>query len=129
MLAARIAAGVLREVSLSWYQDGMTCSVCGMDMWGKNCPHIPGEQYESGTCVGIMEHIKCVEEASLVWKGGQYGTEVEPVGRDMPVQRASLVQRIASKRSARPASAGESDLQRWFRDDPVQTLEAFFKAG
>lgn len=138
LLGARIDAGILREVSLSWYQDSMKCSICGRSLWGSDCPHMPGvtDDASGQMCVGEMDSIRSVEEASLVWKGGQYGTEIEPADRTSEtkartMQRVTLTQRIASKRSAQPASAGGSELDAWLADYKVaaDTLEDFFKAG
>ena len=130
MLDARIQAGIIREVSLSWWQGAMKCSICGQDMWGGECPHIPGESYDGRTCIGIMDSIREVAEASLVWKGGQYGTQIDTAARTEGSQRITLVQRIAAKRSARPASAGETELERYLGDAIVPvTLEQWLTAG
>ncbi len=130
---ARINTGIIREVSLSWWQGAMKCSVCGQDMWSGDCPHIPGEVYDGRACVGIMDQIKEVAEASLVWKGGQYGTQIGgPEGRVDAAgeQHATLVQRIARKRSATPAHAGESDvLGSWLTEEPAATVGDWFNAG
>lgn len=121
MIEARSRIAVLREVSLSWWQDGLRCSICGKDMWAMDdeghyvCMHNPGQSYNGVVCIGEMDSIKEVAEASLVWKGGQYGTELEMPGARVEQQEVeTLAQRIASKRSTMPALAGEESLAAYF---------------
>lgn len=132
-LTNAINLAIIREVSLSWWQDLMRCSICNQDMWATDdegrylCTHVPGQTYNGVTCVGEMESIKEVAEASLVWKGGQYGTQLGEAGARSEVEDRSneqLVQRIAAKRSTMPALAGESELDRYL-GAMVRTPSAF----
>jgi len=131
-IAMRMDGGVVREVSLSWWmaRNAMTCSVCGKQMFGEQCSHIPGEAYGDRTCVVQMQKIEGVDEASLVWKGGQYGTAI--LGNEQ--NRADLLAvRIAAKRAAHRCSDGAQapsrTLTEWWGDrDSLDPWRSFFKS-
>jgi len=133
-LLARIDGAVIREVSLAWWLGGMTCSICDQDAFGDACPHLPGEKYAGIACVGVMGSIRSVEECSLVWKGGQYGTKIEMAeARDA---RLTLVRRIAQKRTdllkklESVTEGPESALRKWWAGEASAELKAWYnKAG
>lgn len=76
-MAAMMDAGVWSEVSLAWWFTGCRCSICGRDP--EDCTHIPGEDYgeKAGVCHWDMFDITRVDEASVVWAGGQKDTEIQ----------------------------------------------------
>lgn len=136
-LANAIDLAIINEVSLSWWQDGLRCSICGKDMWAMDdeghyvCTHNPGQSYNGEVCVGEMDSIREIAECSLVWKGGQYGTQLESPGARSQQDVETLVQRIARKRSTVPAPAGESELDLYL-GQMVRTpseFEAWYNAG
>lgn len=109
-LARRMDAGIINEVSLAWYIGEMQCSICNRDPMDPMCAHAPGVMYDGQLCVAMMPSVRSVEEASLVWKGGQYGTAIEMP--DGPEKRmANRLERLASKRAA---AANSWDL--WWRN-------------
>jgi hypothetical protein len=76
-MAAMMDTGVWSEVSLAWWFTGCRCSICGRDP--EDCTHIPGEDYgeKAGVCHWDMYDITRVDEASVVWAGGQKDTEIQ----------------------------------------------------
>lgn len=54
-----VRSGVLRDVSVGFYAERMTCGVCGKDMilwWGYNfgeCTHVPGVEYDDDNGKGV----------------------------------------------------------------------------
>lgn len=134
-IAMRMDGGIIREVSLSWWMDrsALQCSICGNYPFSETCDHMPGEAYGERTCVTIMNAVESVEEASLVWKGGQLGTSIEmPDADDMQAERATLMQRIAGKRKlvvVPPAPEVEKNaLEEWW-DNPHPALRAWFTSS
>lgn len=143
-LASRIQAGAIDEVSLAWYLDAMVCSICQRDMLDEDsgCPHVPGVAYSGRVAVGIMPTIRSVDEASLVWKGGQYGTTImdpdgdqdqEPDADDVPapgtrrtIHRHTLMHRMAAKRAAHQKSGRDrapAGLDELFAPVPGPSLD------
>ena len=130
-IATRMDGGVVREVSLSWWmaRNAMTCSICGKAMFGEQCTHVPGEAYGDRTCIVVMQKIEGVDEASLVWKGGQYGTAIlDAQGQE---RGETLGARIAAKRAARigdGAQAPSRTLASWWGDrGSHEAWRSFFK--
>lgn len=127
-IGARMDGGVIREVSLSWMMRAIDvkCSICGRNEMDPLCDHVPGLDYNGALCVWDMTNVRSVEEASLVWKGGQYGTKIEmPDGSE---KRITLMQRSATRRAAHAAAtpAGGTSLETWFKRT---SLEDWFSAG
>lgn len=129
ILVRRIDAGIIDEVSISWYIGELRCSICDQNPYGEmsTCTHCPGMTYDGRVCIDIMPSVREVCEASLVWKGGQYGTDLElPEGSG---ERGMLMKRMAARRAAAlPARpAGEEAWERWWPNQDMQpTLEQWF---
>jgi hypothetical protein len=77
-MAKRIALGLWREVSLSWWMSSFTNSIDGQPM--DESPYYPGQELPDGqTVVGIMDDVQELNEFSIVARGGQKNTSVNPV--------------------------------------------------
>jgi len=48
-LIAGIRTGLVKDVSIGFYGGEHVCSVCGLDLWDWDCPHIPGFKYPGAT--------------------------------------------------------------------------------
>ena len=127
-IAARMDGGVVREVSVSWWMDrsALSCSICGNFPFADACTHTPGDTYGGRKCVTVMNAVESVEEASLVWKGGQYGTAILAGEQE---QRVSLMARLARKRgsSGAPAVAQVDAMTAWW-NDPLYRMRPWFKS-
>lgn len=72
-LIKNIEGGVWRETSIGFEFTTPECSICAKDL--RECEHIPGRDYEAGTCHYIMRDVTKVIEGSLVPAGSQ-GTQI-----------------------------------------------------
>lgn len=75
-----IMSGTLEQMSITFYASMFRCTICGMDIWDWDCPHIPGVEYDLGDagevlCLGAVEDGHLVE-TSLVYKGATPGALV-----------------------------------------------------
>lgn len=73
-MAKRIDMGIYRETSVGWRCLGANCSLCGNDIDGPDCDHIPGELYRDGLAEYEFSGVTNVLEGSLVMAGGQKNT-------------------------------------------------------
>lgn len=63
-LAAKINAGINREISVSCAVSSCRCSVCGKELC--SCGHVKGVSYNGRDCYGILENVTDAYEWSLV---------------------------------------------------------------
>jgi len=76
-MARKIALGLWREVSLSWWMESFTNSVDGKPF--DESPYYAGQELPDGTVVvGIMSGIVEINEVSIVSRGGQKDTSIQP---------------------------------------------------
>lgn len=76
-MARKIALGIWREVSISWWMSSFTNSVDGKPF--EESPYYPGQELPGGTIVvGIMSGIEEINEVSIVARGGQKDTSIQP---------------------------------------------------
>ncbi len=61
-----IDAGILREVSVAVRVKRYTCSICGKDYLGSDCPHVRGLEYAGKTCHVELDGVSDVYEVSFV---------------------------------------------------------------
>lgn len=74
-----VAAGIWREVSVSWWMRSFVSSGDGKSMSETEYP--PGSTLPNGEkAVGIMDDVVEVNEVSLVARGGQKGTSIRARG-------------------------------------------------
>lgn len=113
-MAKRIALGIWREVSISWWMESFTNSVDGKPF--SESPYYPGQELPDGTVViGIMSGIVEINEVSIVSRGGQKDTSIQParqrVAEDADVDGLVMAaRRLASTRTYTPMFGfGESE--------------------
>lgn len=88
-LIKRIETGILSDTSIGFSTDRMTCSICGMNYWSRDCSHYRGGTYtmEDGskkTCfvtamspsIIIPYNNNALFEESIVWDGAYPGAIV-----------------------------------------------------
>jgi hypothetical protein len=106
-MAKRIALGIWREVSLSWWMSSFTNSIDGQPF--DESPYYPGQELPDGqTVVGIMDDVVEVNEFSIVARGGQKNTSMNPARSDGDV--LELVQAARSR-----ATEKRSGFEKFFK--------------
>jgi len=88
-LIKKIETGVLSDTSIGWGTDVMTCSICGMNYYSRDCSHVRGVTYELAdgskkVCtvtamppsVIIPYNNNALYEESIVWDGAYPGAAV-----------------------------------------------------
>jgi len=104
-MARKIAIGLWREVSISWWMKSFVNSIDSKPF--DECPYYPGQELPDGqTVIGIMSGIEEVNEVSIVSRGGQKDTSIIPArGAEQSDERdvAGLVLAIRGRALARAA--------------------------
>ncbi len=76
--AALIKTGIWSESSTGWQALDMLCSICGNDLRGEKCLHLPGEVYLDGGLADFETvNIPHVGEISVVYGGAVRGTHMK----------------------------------------------------
>lgn len=69
-LAKGIETGILVDLSIEWYGGKPVCDICGGDIRDyKQCPHIPGREYDGVVCTFTLENAH-LRACDLVDDGG-----------------------------------------------------------
>jgi hypothetical protein len=96
-LISAIELGVLKDVSIGFRADKLTCDLCdGADYEGKagGCTHIAGQEYDGKlatvTYGGDLSKYEAVE-GSFVWLGCQYGAETMGAAEAIHKAKAALL--------------------------------------
>lgn len=80
-MAKKVSLGIWREVSLSWWMRSFTNSIDGKPF--DESPYYAGQELPDGqTVIGIMAEIVEVNEVSIVSRGGQKNTSMNPARGD-----------------------------------------------
>lgn len=103
-----VKLGLINDVSIGFYHAHYTCSICGLDLFDWDCPHIPGFSYNvtdnAGKVTGTRVAFAWIDDARLaevsaVFKGSTPGAAVLKAqveaegGRIAPVERKSVESR------------------------------------
>jgi len=100
-MAKKFSLGLWREVSLSWWMSSFTNSIDGQPF--DESPYYPGQELADGqTVVGIMDDVVEVNEFSLVARGGQVNTSVNPASRKDRDDVLELVQAARARARREP---------------------------
>jgi len=70
-----VRAGLIRDVSIGFYNCTFRCSICGRSIWDYECPHIPGVKYAKRNDLG--ETVG--EELAFAWVDDAHLAEVSAV--------------------------------------------------
>ena len=98
-LFVKIDAGTVGEVSVSFATSAeQTCTICGKGMWGDECPHMPGEEYDGRTAWARVHGVDEYFETSLVWKGAAEGTRLLIAAGAEETTRSSFAALVEAKR-------------------------------
>jgi hypothetical protein len=119
-----VNAGLINDVSIGFFGGDFICSICALDLWDWDCPHIPGFSYNitdaSGNLTGQRTAFAWVMEAHLaevsaVYKGATPGAAIIKAqletesGRIRPEQTAFIQRRyrtLLSERDVQISLAG-----------------------
>lgn len=117
-MAKKISLGIWREVSLSWWMKSFTNSIDGKPF--DESPYYAGQELNDGqTVVGIMSDVVELNEFSIVARGGQKNTSINPVREKGDA--LDVVQVIAAGRSRvhahEHARAGEGWSRKFWGSD------------
>lgn len=74
-IAEGIDAGTIFDTSIGFTVTSQTCSICGQEYFGGNCPHIRGREYDSKLCTVDINDGDLMEN-SLVFDGAYPGAGV-----------------------------------------------------
>jgi len=95
-MAKKVSLGIWREVSLSWWMRSFTNSIDGKPF--DESPYYAGQELADGqTVIGIMSDIVELNEFSVVARGGQKNTSINPGERKVDTE--DVMQVIAASRA------------------------------
>ena len=69
-----VRAGVVSDVSIGFSGGQFRCSICGQNLMGMDCPHIPGFEYDTTGADGETRR-----EVAIAWVDGAHLSEVSAV--------------------------------------------------
>lgn len=119
-----IQSRVIRDMSVQFSAERQQCSICGLDMWDWNCPHIPGVEYdpfgETVRCLVANINAELLEN-SLVYKGATPDAGVVETKARMVTSTERLTPGEARQLAALEARIGKRLL------DPAQMQRAWTK--
>lgn len=69
-----VRAGVVSDVSIGFSGGQFRCSICGQNLLGPDCPHIPGFEYDTNGADGETRR-----EVAIAWVDGAHLSEVSAV--------------------------------------------------
>lgn len=106
-LAAKVKAGIARDVSIGFNPDSRLCDLCekDYDAWMKGeedgCSHVAGREYEGKlarvTYGGDIEKVEGLE-GSFVWLGCQYGAQaIQSMRAFSPQAKAAYFESLSGK--------------------------------
>lgn len=70
-----IEAGIVQKVSIGFFGGTFECSVCGHDLWSKDCTHVPGLRYENNIAYAWVRDAH-LAETSVVYEGATPGAAI-----------------------------------------------------
>ncbi|MNC14344.1 hypothetical protein D3C75_621190 [compost metagenome] len=102
-IAEGIDAGTIFDTSIGFTVSSQTCSICGQEYFGGNCPHIRGREYETKLCTVDINDGDLMEN-SLVFDGAYPGAGV--VGMSNTTEQQSTVKWEALSEDAKSLPSG-----------------------
>lgn len=102
-IADGIDAGTIFDTSIGFTVSSQTCSICGQEYFGGNCPHIRGREYETKLCTVDINDGDLMEN-SLVFDGAYPGAGV--VGMSNATEQQSTVKWEALSEDAKSLPSG-----------------------
>lgn len=98
----KLSTGIARDVSIGFGDADFVCSVCGLDLWSWDCPHIPGVSYtvqrrnEKGEVVAEDEAVAfawvenaTLREISIVYDGATPGCGILKATQEVEAGRVT----------------------------------------
>jgi len=90
-LRAQIDGGVYRYVSIGFHYEDLACDICAKSIFDRDCPHVPGREYEGIVCTATYSGKAEAVEGSIVYLGAQYGAELKKAHEDRDTRRLSAL--------------------------------------
>jgi hypothetical protein len=98
-LRAQVDGGVYRYVSIGFQYEDLVCDICGQSLFSRECPHVPGRDYDGKTGTATYAGNAEAVEGSIVYLGAQYGAEL------LKARAARDARRMAIIKDERPLTA------------------------
>jgi hypothetical protein len=86
-LRAQIDGGVYRYVSIGFHYEDLVCDICGQSIFDRECPHVPGQEYDGAVCTATYSGKAEAVEGSIVYLGAQYGAELKKAHEERDSRR------------------------------------------
>lgn len=129
LFAQKIKDGLYETVSVGFSANSVKCSICGekSGFFGFACEHIPGNQYDGKTCLGLVEGIEYLEVSFVNIPADKYAgvikkeavTEPDPDSAVKQIQENSkeavlkqgdVISNLTAEELAKDAESEEADL-------------------
>ncbi len=109
-IARGIQAGIYRDMSITFggSDAGYRCSICGLDLFDRECPHVPGMTYGDIQAFAWVDNARMLEH-SIVFSGADPGAVI----------RKARSMAVAGKLSAKDIRYLETSLRARIDYDPA----------
>ncbi|ODA09235.1 hypothetical protein [Paenibacillus polymyxa] len=101
-IAEGIDAGTIFDTSIGFTVTSQTCSICGQEYFGGNCPHIRGREYDSKLCTVDINDGDLMEN-SLVFDGAYPGAGVVGMSNTSELQSAIKCEALSEDAKSLPS--------------------------
>ncbi|OMF72487.1 hypothetical protein BK143_09465 [Paenibacillus peoriae] len=101
-IAEGIDAGTIFDTSIGFTVTSQTCSICGQEYFGGNCPHIRGREYDSKLCTVDINDGDLMEN-SLVFDGAYPGAGVVGMSNTSDLQSAMKCEALSEDAKSLPS--------------------------
>ncbi|SPY16107.1 Uncharacterised protein [Paenibacillus polymyxa] len=101
-IAEGIDAGTIFDTSIGFTVTSQTCSICGQEYFGGNCPHIRGREYDSKLCTVDINDGDLMEN-SLVFDGAYPGAGVVGMSNTSDLQSAIKCEALSEDAKSLPS--------------------------
>ncbi|URJ42241.1 hypothetical protein [Paenibacillus polymyxa] len=101
-IAEGIDAGTIFDTSIGFTVTSQTCSICGQEYFGGNCPHIRGREYDSKLCTVDINDGDLMEN-SLVFDGAYPGAGVVGMSNTSELQSTIKCEALSEDAKSLPS--------------------------
>jgi hypothetical protein len=96
-LRAQIDGGVYRYVSIGFHYEDLICDICGQSIFDRECPHVPGQEYDGVACTATYAGEAEAVEGSIVYLGAQYGAELKKAHEERDTRRLRALKQTETR--------------------------------
>ncbi|OAZ49055.1 hypothetical protein [Paenibacillus polymyxa] len=101
-IAEGIDAGTIFDTSIGFTVTSQTCSICGQEYFGGNCPHVRGREYDSKLCTVDINDGDLMEN-SLVFDGAYPGAGVVGMSNTSELQSTIKCEALSEDAKSLPS--------------------------